>query len=119
MLIWQTSWRTPMTNLCNNVIGNKVKTGIYKITNHKTKECYIGQAVDLASRWNDHAKCGLGIDTPAGNKLYKAMQEYGIWNFSWEVLEVCPRDQLNEKEKYYINLYDSKNFGYNSTSGNK
>ena len=119
MLIWQTYWRTPMTNLCNNVIGNKVKTGIYKITNQKTKECYIGQAVDLASRWNDHAKCGLGIDTPAGNKLYKAMQEYGIWNFSWEVLEVCPRDQLNEKEKYYINLYDSKNFGYNSTSGNK
>ena len=119
MLIWQTYWRTPMTNLCNNVIGNTVKTGIYKITNQKTKECYIGQAVDLASRWKDHAKCGLGIDTPVGNKLYKAMQEFGIWNFSWEVLEFCPRDQLNEKEKYYIELYDSKNFGYNSTSGNK
>lgn len=119
MLIWQTYWRTPMTNLCNNVIGNTTKTGIYKITNQKTKECYIGQAVDLASRWKDHAKCGLGIDTPAGNKLYKAIQEFGIWNFSWEVLEICPRDQLNEKEKYYIGLYDSKNFGYNSTTGNK
>ena len=119
MLIWQTYWRTPMTNLCNNVIGKDTKTGIYKITNQKTKECYIGQAVDLASRWKDHAKCGLGIDTPAGNKLYKAMQEYGIWNFSWEVLEICLKDQLNEKEKYYIGLYDSKNFGYNSTSGNK
>lgn len=119
MLIWQTYWRTPMTNLCNNVIGKDTKTGIYKITNQKTKECYIGQAVDLASRWKDHAKCGLGIDTPVGNKLYKAIQEFGIWNFSWEVLEICPRDQLNEKEKYYINLYDSKNFGYNSTLGNK
>ena len=119
MLIWQTYWRTPMTNLCNNVIGKDTKTGIYKITNQKTKECYIGQAVDLASRWKDHAKCGLGIDTPVGNKLYKAIQEFGIWNFSWEVLEICPRDQLNEKEKYYIDLYDSKNFGYNSTAGNK
>jgi len=119
MLIWQTYWRTPMTNLCNNVIGRDTKTGIYKITNQKTKECYIGQAVDLASRWKDHAKCGLGIDTPVGNKLYKSMQEYGIWSFSWEVLEICPKDQLNEKEKYYIGLYDSKNFGYNSTSGNK
>ena len=119
MLIWQTYWRTPMTNLCNNVIGRDTKTGIYKITNQKTKECYIGQAVDLASRWKDHAKCGLGIHTPVGNKLYKAIQEFGIWNFSWEVLEICPRDQLNEKEKYYIDLYDSKNFGYNSTSGNK
>jgi len=118
MLIWQTFFRTPMTALCNNVIGATVKSGIYKITNIKTKECYIGQAVDLASRWKDHAKCGLHIDTPAGNKLYKAMQEYGIWNFSWEVLEEVPSAQLNEKEKYYIDLYDAKNFGYNSTYGN-
>ena len=119
MLIWQTFFRTPMTNLCNNVIGNTIKTGIYKITNIKTKECYIGQAVDLASRWKDHAKCGLGVDTPAGNKLYKAMQEYGIWNFSWEVVEECPQSELNEKEKYYIELYQAKDFGYNSNKGHK
>ena len=119
MLIWQTFFRTPMTNLCNNVIGTSVKTGIYKITNIKTKECYIGQAVDLASRWKDHAKCGLRIDTPAGNKLYQAMQEYGIWNFSWEVIEECSQSQLNEKEKYYIELYQAKDFGYNKTGGNK
>ena len=95
MLIWQTFFRTPMTTLCNNIIGTQVKSGIYKITNIKTKECYIGQAVDLASRWKDHAKCGLRIDTPAGNELYKSMQEYGIWNFSWEVLEEVPPAQLN------------------------
>jgi hypothetical protein len=47
------------------------------------------------------------------------MQEYGLWSFSWELLEECPREQLNEKEKYYIGLYDSYNFGYNSTIGNK
>ena len=119
MLIWQTFFRTPMTTLCNNIIGTQVKSGIYKITNIKTKECYIGQAVDLASRWKDHAKCGLRIDTPAGNELYKSMQEYGIWNFSWEVLEEVPPAQLNEKEAYYIDLYDSKNFGFNKTKGNK
>ena len=119
MLIWQTYQRTPMTKLCNNVIGSTVKTGIYKITNQKTKECYIGQAVDLASRWKDHAKCGLGIDTPIGNKLYKAMQEYGINNFSWEVLEICPKEQLDEKEKYYIELYQAVLYGYNGQSGNK
>ena len=118
MLIWQTYWRTPMTNLCNNVIGKTTKTGIYKITNQKTKECYIGQAVDLATRWKDHAKCGLGIDTPVGNKLYRSMQEFGIQNFSWEVLEECERKDLDEKEKYYINLYMSKEYGFNSTKGN-
>lgn len=119
MLIWQTYFRKIMTELCNNVIGTTIKTGIYKITNIKTKECYIGQAADLATRWKEHAKCGLGIDTPAANKLYKAMQEYGIWNFSWEVIEECKREELNEKEKYYIELYDSKNFGYNSVNGIK
>ena len=119
MLIWQTFFRTPMTTLCNQVIGTSTKSGIYKITNQKTKECYIGQAVDLATRWKEHAKYGLHIDTPAGNKLYKAMQEYGIWNFSWEVLEEVPPAQLNEKEDYYIQLYDSINFGYNSIKAPK
>ena len=117
MLIWSTFFQKPMTTLCNNIIGTSTITGIYKITNQVTKECYIGQSVDISKRWKDHAKCGLGIDTPAGNKLYKAMQTYGIWNFSWEVLEQCSKDLLDEKEKYYIELYDSYNFGYNSNTG--
>lgn len=117
MLIWSTFFQKPMTTLCNNIIGTSTVTGIYKITNQITKECYIGQSVDISKRWKDHAKCGLGIDTPAGNKLYKAMQTYGIWNFSWEVLEQCSKDLLDEKEKYYIELYDSYNYGYNSNKG--
>ena len=117
MLIWSTFFQKPMATLCNNIIGTSTVTGIYKITNQVTKECYIGQSVDISKRWKDHAKCGLGIDTPAGNKLYKAMQTYGIWNFSWEVLEQCSKDLLDEKEKYYIDLYDSYNFGYNSNTG--
>lgn len=119
MLIWSTYFQKPMTALCNNVLGTAVVCGIYKITNQETGECYIGQAVDIAKRWKDHAKCGLGIDTPANNKLYKAIQEYGIWNFSWELLEKCSKEQLNEKEYFYIDLYDSKNYGYNSASGIK
>ena len=106
-----------MTQLCNNILGLDTICGIYKITNQKTNECYIGQAVDVAKRWKDHAKCGLGIDTPANNKLYKAIEEYDIWNFSWELLEKCERTQLNEKEKYYIELYSSKEYGYNSSIG--
>ena len=119
MLIWSTYFQKPMTTLCNNVIGTTVKSGIYKITNQTNNICYIGQAVDLATRWKSHAKCGLGIDTPANNPLYKAMIADGIWNFSFEVLEECSREELNEKEKYYIQLYQSKDFGYNSTAGNK
>ena len=119
MLIWSTYFQKDMTTLCNRILGLNTVTGIYKITNQINNKCYIGQSVDISKRWKDHAKCGLGIDAPQGNKLYKDMQEIGIWNFSWELLETCPREQLNEKEKYYINLYQSQDFGYNSTKGNK
>lgn len=117
MLIWQTYWQKPLNRLIADVVGTGVTSGIYKITNVKTKECYIGQAVNISDRFKQHCKAACGIDTPAGNKLYKAMQEYGIQNFSWEVLEPVPAIQLNEKEAYYINLYDSKNYGYNSNIG--
>lgn len=47
------------------------------------------------------------------------MLEYGLDSYSWELLEECPREKLDEKEKYYINLYDAYNYGFNSTKGNK
>ena len=119
MLIWSTYYQKPMTSLCNNILTKDTVCGIYKITNQTNDMCYIGQSVDIAKRWKDHAKCGLGIDTPASNKLYKAMQEDGLHNFSWELLQACDRDELDEREKYYIELYQSKEYGYNSTAGNK
>lgn len=119
MLIWSTFFQKPMTTLCNNILGTKVICGIYKITNLNTNLCYIGQAVDIATRWKTHCKCGLGIDTPQSNKLYKAMQEDGVWNFSWELLEECPQSRLNEKEAEYIEIYQSKDYGYNTQAGRK
>ena len=90
---------------------------MWYITNQKTNLIYIGQAVDIATRWKNHAKAGLGIDTPANNKLYKAMAEDGLESFSFELLEECNRQDLNEKERFYINLYQSDQYGYNSNSG--
>ncbi len=117
MLIWSTYFQKQMTNLCNNILGLSTVCGIYKITNQTNNMCYVGQSVNIAERWKQHAKCGLGIDTPIGNKLYRAMIQDGIWNFSFELLEKCPKEQLNEKEKYYIDLYQSSSYGYNSTIG--
>lgn len=64
-------------------------------------------------------KCGLGIDTPANNKLYQAMKREGIDNFTFEILEECTPANLNEKEAFYIGLYNSYNYGYNSNKGIK
>ena len=119
MLIWQTYWQPLAKKQFPLILQAKTKTGIYKITNQITDECYIGQAVDVYKRWCEHCKCGLGIDTPPGNKLYKAIQEYGLDNFTFELIEECNTLELNEKEKYFIELYQSNIFGYNSTGGNK
>lgn len=117
MLIWQTYFQKQLTTLSNKILGSKIVCGIYKITNQLDNQCYIGQSTNIKDRWADHVKCGLGIDTPAGNKLYDAMQRDGVWNFSFELLEECPRASLNEKEKEYIEIYDSYNLGYNSNRG--
>lgn len=118
MLIWQTYVSKPFKTLSVKILNSASPVmGIYKITNIITGECYIGQSVNIAERFNEHAKCGLGIDTPAGNKLYKSMQEYGIHNFSWQLLETCKREELNEKEKFFIDLYSAVDFGLNSSRG--
>lgn len=119
MLIWQTYWQPLAKNKFPIILQNKTQCGIYKITNLQTTECYIGQSIDIYKRWNEHCKCGLGIDTPPGNKLYSAIQEWGLENFTFELLIACSKEELNSKEKYFIELYQAKEYGYNGTGGNK
>lgn len=118
MLIWQTYFSPLAKKRFVEILGTKTVCGIYKITNQTTNECYIGQSVDVYKRWCDHVKCGIGIDTPVGNKLYQAMAEYGIQNFTFELLQECVREELDKQEKYFISLYESDSYGYNSTAGN-
>ena len=116
-LIWSEYLQKKVSEMSARVVGKTDKTGIYKITNLKTQQCYIGQSVSIGERFKQHCKCGCGIGTSASNKLYASMQQDGIWNFTFEVLEECPRDQLNEKEKLWIELYQSNIYGMNSTKG--
>ena len=116
-LIWSEYLQKKVSEMSTRIVGKTDKTGIYKITNLKTQQCYIGQSVSIGERFKQHCKCGCGIGTSASNKLYTSMQQDGIWNFTFEVLEECPRDQLNEKEKLWIELYQSNIYGMNSTKG--
>ena len=100
------------------ILGNS-KCGIYKITNVKNHKCYIGKSVNIYKRWCDHCKSGVGAtEASMTNKLYAAMRKDGIENFTFELLEECPREELNKKEAFYIDLYESNSYGYNSTQGN-
>lgn len=118
MLIWQTYFQPIAKKKFPLLLGKDKVCGIYKITNLKTNEVYIGQSVDVRDRWNQHCKCGLGIDTPARNKLYQSMLKYGLENFAFQLLEKCEPSELDEREKYYIEAYNSVNFGLNATKGN-
>lgn len=92
--------------------------GIYKITNLVNGKVYIGQSTNIKKRFTKHRNTAfnpnyLEYDYP----LYRAMRKYGIENFSFEVLEECNEEELNEKETYYIAKYDSRKNGYNQDEG--
>lgn len=117
-LIWTQYFQKQMTQLCDRVFGKKPISGIYKITDLITEECYIGQSVNIQQRMKQHCKCGLGIEASATNKLYNTMQKDKVWNFSFELLEQCSKELLNEKEKFWIEMYQSNKFGLNTMKGN-
>lgn len=111
-VIWKVYYEKPYTDLIGRVIGNKQKTGIYKITNIKNQMCYVGQAVDVSNRWKQHIKRGLGAETPTKNKLYPVMTKEGVENFTFELIEECSPAQLNDREKYWQEFFKAKEFGY-------
>lgn len=116
MLIWTTFYRDKLNDLAARV-GAVGACGIYKLTHTETGIAYIGQARDIKTRWSDHCKCALGIDTPVTSTLYAFMREKGVDNFTFEVLEKCSAAELNEKEKFYIDLYQTYDFGLNGNKG--
>jgi hypothetical protein len=118
MLIWSTFYRDKVNELAARV-GAIGACGIYKITHIESGISYIGQARDIKERWISHVKCSLGIDTPVTSQLYAFTREKGIDNFTFEILEKCSINELNEKEKFYIDLYQTYDFGLNKTRGNK
>lgn len=115
-IIWESYYRDKTNEMINRVLGNKKICGIYKITEIKNNKTYIGQSVDVAERWKQHLKCGCGIDAPS-NQLYTAMYQDRPENFTFELLEECLRENLNERETYWIDFYDCKNWGFNETKG--
>ena len=116
-LVWTEYYQKPLQKLCKELGADKV-TGIYKITDADGR-CYIGQAIDIGSRWKEHMKCALGIGTTGylTNKFYRAMHNKGPENFTFEILEICPKVKLDERERYWIEFYNSTVYGYNTKSG--
>ena len=114
-LIWKEYYENGFNAMIGRVLGgDKDKSGIYKITNINNQMVYIGQAVNIGSRWRTHVKRGLGCEEQTNNRLYTALWEEGVENFTFQVVEFCDRKDLTEREKFYISMYQSKEYGYNS-----
>lgn len=86
------------------------KSGIYCFVCKVNDKKYVGQSVNLLERYAKH-KGGYS----GAVKLVRAIAKYGWENFEWEVLELCPPEQLTDREEYWIREFKttSDEFGYN------
>ena len=85
--------------------------GIYKITKKENGKSYIGQSNDIERRIKENQyKTDLAIEL--------AIRKYGVDAFNYEVLEQCSLEELDAKEIYWIQYYNTfKGFGYNCNKG--
>ena len=90
--------------------------GIYKIENLINGSIYIGQSIDMEKRWSTHISI-LNQNNHYNAHLQNAWNKYGSENFKFSIVEECKPLELNDREIYWINKYDSFINGYNLTSG--
>lgn len=88
--------------------------GIYRIVNTVTGESYIGQSTDIAERFNQHVYHRTATNT---FEVDKDMNVLPLDRFSFQILELCKPEELDEKESYYIDYYKSNIYGYNKIAG--
>lgn len=94
--------------------------GIYMIYNNITNQTYIGQSKNIFARWNEHYRASLKHNRDK-SYLHNAMRKNNISCFWFKILEICDESELDEKEIFYIKLYEStvNNGNYNILSGGK
>ena len=116
-LIYDIYIKKPTDEMIKRVLEGRAPCGIYKITRLKTGEIYIGKSTDIKTRWQQHTKSAFHCGTISHSILHTTIERDGVENFTWELLEEVPKDKLGEREKYWIEFYDSKRYGLNEKAG--
>lgn len=93
------------------------KCGIYKFTNKINGKIYIGQSIDINARKRSHINDAYCKGKDSNCPFHQAIIKYGENEFNFEIIEECPKELLNEREKYWIQYYDSYHNGYNASPG--
>ena len=116
-LIYDVFIKKPLGDLLLRIIGENTYGGIYKITNLDTQCAYIGRSTDIKKRLTEHVKGAFNISTIADQEIHRVMGREGVDKFSFEVLEKVEKEKLNEREKYWIDFYQTQSYGYNQNKG--
>ena len=117
-LIYKTYYERPFNEMIGRIVKGCGEIGIYKITNLENGKIYIGQTKQsFKERLRTHVKRGVRAEPGTSNKLYNAMWEEGVENFTFEILSECSAADLNKKEKDFIEFYHADTWGYNSNKG--
>ena len=89
---------------------------IYKITNIQNNKVYIGQTIrPIKDRFHRHINDAMNniLDT----HFARAIRKYGKDSFIIEEIDnAIDQEELNAKEQYWINYYNSVETGYNETN---
>jgi group I intron endonuclease len=91
-----------------------MKSGIYAIRNMINDKIYIGQAVIISKRWKNH-RVEFRLDRHANPYLQAAYNKHGKFNLAFYVIEFCAQSELDVREQFYMDLYNSydREYGYN------
>lgn len=116
-LIYDVFIKKPLGELLLRIVGENTYGGIYKITNSDTQRAYIGRSTDIKKRLTEHVKGAFNISTIADQEIHRVMRREGVDKFSFEVLEKVEKEKLNEREKYWIDFYQTQSYGYNQNKG--
>lgn len=107
---------SPVNEMIKRVLNGKKPCGIYKIT-RSTGEVYIGKSTNVADRWQQHCKSCYHVGTISHSTLHTLMEKDGLDTFTFQLLEEVDKDKLTEREKYWIQFYNSKELGLNMREG--
>ncbi len=92
---------------------------IYKVTNIINNKIYIGQTKQTLEerKYNHYYRAKHSLDI-THTHFINAIRKYGETNFIWEQIDIAESaEELNQKEKYWIQYYNSVNNGYNIQKG--
>lgn len=115
-LVWNEYVKTYLAETCKRV-NITDDAGIYKLTSLTNGKCYIGKSTNVKKRIQDHFKSVVGITSIADQAVHHAIRKEGFWNWTIEVITYCEKEKLNELERYYIEFFESQEYGYNKNAG--